>query len=163
VNQPERLVVTSVLLLMLAGCSWTKPGALPAGFQGKELFIAKPLKFRPDQFSVYFQYGRPVTQREITIWDYYCNLSLKESRSVDWILEDGRYELTGYKAYIELCDLYTCDMVNVYALKTHTGPQAEVLSCRHRTSIDDPSGYLMLELLTPSQLEAILGDKVEIQ
>jgi hypothetical protein len=149
---------------MLAGCSWTKPGPLPAGFQGKELVIANPLKFGPDQYSIYFQYGRPVTQREITIWDYYCNLLLKESRPEDWVLEQGRYELTGFKAYIELCDRGgTCDMVNEYALITYEGPQASVLSCRHRTSIEDPSGYLTLDILTPSRLEAILGDNVEIQ
>jgi hypothetical protein len=156
--------VIPLFLLMLEGCSWAKPGPLPAGFQGKELLVTKPLKFGPDQFSVYFQYGRPVTQREITIWDYYCNLSLKDSRSVDWTLEGERYGLTGFKAYIELCDFGgTCDMVNEYALKTYDGPQAEVLSCRRRTSIGDPSGYLILDVLSPSRLEAILGDNVEIQ
>jgi len=155
--------VFPLFLLMLEGCSWAKPGALPAGFQGKELLITKPLKFGPDQYSVYFQYGMLVTQREITIWDYSCNLLLKESRPEGWMLEQGRYELTGFKAFIELCDLYTCDMVNEYALHTQAGPQASVLSCRHRTSIEDPSGYLMLDILSPSRLEAILGDNVEIQ
>jgi hypothetical protein len=158
----KRSAITLLILLIVAGCSWTRPGPLPAGFQGKELFVVKPLMFGSDQYSVYFQDGIPVSQRDLTIWDYYCNLRLNESRPEAWKLEHARYKLAGFKAYSELCDRFTCDLVNEYTLGTYSGPQASVLTCRRRASIDDQSG-LLLEVLTPRQLEAILGDTVQIR
>lgn len=151
-----------ILLSLLLGCSGMRQGALPADLQGKKLVVVKPVTFAPEAFSTLFQAGLPVNQRDLTIWDYYCELRLKESRPVRWYLEEGSYALAGLKVYIRLCSRDSCDLVNEYTLKTISGPEALRMTCARRALFGEP-GNFWLEALTPDQLEAILGDALQVR
>lgn len=150
-----------ILLSLLVGCSGMKP-TLPADLQGKNLVVVKPVSFAPEAFSALFQAGLPITQRDLSIWNYHCEFRLKESRRKRWYLEEGSYELAGLKLYTRLCDWDGCDLVNEFSLNTLSGPEALRMTCARRALYADPGNYLLLPL-TPDQLEIILGDALQVR
>lgn len=151
-----------VLLSGLLACSGVNSGRLPTNLQGAELTVVKPVSFPPDAYGAIFQYGIQVSQRDLTIWNYYCDLTLRESKPSIWYLEEGQYELAGLKAYSRLCDWDGCDWVNEYTLKTLSGSEALKMTCVRRYLFGEPGNW-SYEILTPSQLNAILGDAIEVR
>jgi len=155
----------SILLILISGllaCSSMSNNRLPANLQGTELEVVKPVSFAPDAFGAIYQGGIQVSQRDLTIWNYYCDLTLKESRPSRWYLEEGRYSITRLKAYSRLCDWDGCDWVNEYTLNTISGPDALKMTCVRRYLFGEPGNWFY-EILTPSQLNAILGDAIEVR
>lgn len=62
-------------LLVLAGCS-AQPRPVPFAAPESELALERPLTFPAGATRIYFQHGRQVTERQLTVWEHHCALAL---------------------------------------------------------------------------------------
>jgi len=151
-----------LLSMSLTGCTWFKAPPVPVQFSSKELVVSSPVLMRADQYSAWFQYGKQVTQGQLTIWDDYCKVLLQESRPESWYWEDGRYRITGYSWYDDMCTRKDCDFVQRFQLETLSGLKAAELTCTYRYAFGDIQDISGPHLLSPQDLDAILGDYLNL-
>jgi len=156
-------IVLLLLTMALAACAGVSSRSVSVEFSSKEIVVGTPILMRADHFSAWFQYGEQVTQREITIWDDYCNIRIKgASRPESWYWKEGRYRITGFTWFDDMCSRKDCDLVQRYQLETLSGVEAAEISCRYRYAFGDYQALTGPHILSPQQLDAILGDYLNL-
>ena len=148
--------------IFLTACSMFKPGPVPLAFQDKVIKVDQPITMPADHFSALFQYGKLVSQRELTIWDDYCRVRLERSQPDNWQWTEGQYRITSFSWYDDLCTKLDCDLVQRYQLETLSGEKAAEIDCRYRYAFGDPWAITGPHFLSPEQLDAVLGDYFNI-
>ena len=146
----------------LTACSIFKPFPVPVGFQDKVIEVGQPITIPADHFSALFQYGKQVSQRELTIWDEYCRVRVERSEPSSWQWTEGRYRIIGFSWYDDLCTKRDCDLVQRYQLETLSGEKAAEIDCRYRYAFGDPWAVTGPHFLSPEQLDALLGEYLKI-
>lgn len=75
----------SPLLLLLAGCSaaFWQPRPVPFAESQTELVLKQPVRFPASTTRVYFQKGRAVTQRQLSVWEHHCALAIDHALDSD--------------------------------------------------------------------------------
>jgi hypothetical protein len=156
-------IVLLLLAMVLAACAGITSRSVPVEFSSKEIVVGAPILIRAEHFSAWFQYGEQVTQRQLTIWDDYCNIRIKgASRPESWYWEEGRYRIKGFNWFDDMCSRRDCDLVQLYQLETLSGVEAAELTCRYRYAFSDIQGLTGPHFLSPQQLDAILGDYLNL-
>ena len=157
-----RLVCLTLIAFFLTACSIFQPGPVPVVFQRKVIEVGQPITIPADQYSALFQYGKQVSQRQLTIWDDYCRVGVERSEPRSWQWTEGQYRITGFSWHDDLCTRRDCDLVQRYQLETLSGEKAVEIDCRYRYAFGDPWAITGPHFLSPEQLDAVLGDYFKI-
>lgn len=64
------------VLVSLVGCAQWQPRPVPYATSGSELIVQRDLAFPPGTTRIYFQHGKVVTERQLSLWDHHCALAL---------------------------------------------------------------------------------------
>lgn len=75
----------------LAGCANWKPRPVPYAAAGAELVLETALEFPADTTRIYFQRGRVVTERQLSLWDHHCALAIDHAFEQLVTIPAGRY------------------------------------------------------------------------
>jgi len=84
-SNAARALPLAPLFLLLAGCSaaFWRPRPVPFAEPQTELVLRQPVHFPAGTTRVYFQKGRAVTQRQLSVWDHHCALAIDRALDSD--------------------------------------------------------------------------------
>jgi hypothetical protein len=96
----SKAVSTEALLLVflpvaLGGCtaaSW-QPRPVPFAEPNTEFVVKRPLTFPEGATRLYFQQGRLVTQRQLSVWEHHCALAIDYALSDDVVISPGSFSV----------------------------------------------------------------------
>lgn len=151
-----------VTLSSLSACASQQSGLPSSETVGSELAVGSAASVPASDYSIWFQKGKQVSQRDIVLWDHYCNVRFSDARPQSWEWEEGRYQVIAYTWYDEYCGWDDCDLAERYNLKTLSGTPVEEITCRYRYIVHDPIAIMGPDLLSTDRLDAILGDYVHL-
>lgn len=157
-----RFILLSTFFISVTGCSMFQPGPVPVGFKDMVIEVGQPITIPAHQYSALFQYGKQISQRDLTIWDNYCRIRVEKAESQSWQWTKGRYRITGFSWHDDLCSKRDCDLVQRYRLETLAGKNAVEVECRYRYAFGDPWAITGPHLLSPEQLDAVLGEYLKL-
>lgn len=82
-----------VLCTLLVACSDLRWRPRPVPFVGAnaQLQLHQAVEFPAGSTRVYFQHGRPVTQRQLTVWEHHCALAIDHALETDLTLTPANY------------------------------------------------------------------------
>lgn len=152
--------VLPVALLMLAGCA-AQPRPVPFVAPDSELVLERPLSFPAGTTRIFFQHGRPVTERQLTLWEHHCALAL-----------DHAFDTATEVAAVRWSVAYTQQRSTVgewgfsvitYQDSVYLGASAYPVRALYCEIWTQGGGYLPTRHLTAEELAAVLGDWLRLE
>jgi len=160
VRAPCRILLAlSGLLLSACAASWNRsPSA--AFLEGMRLEIARPLPVAAEQRSIRLQQGRPIDQRQATVWDEQCRLILAKPADRAGEIGQGSYRVSRVTENdIPLSRFSFVRHVRLQ-LETLSGRPAEALECERAFEI--PLKVDERRELLPADIGEALGDWIRL-
>lgn len=153
------LLLLPGLLLTACAASWNRSPSTPF-LQGLRLEIARPLPVAAEQRSIRFQHGRPIDQRQATVWDEQCRLVLSQPAARVGEIGQGRYRvLRVTENDIPLSRFSIVRHVRLQ-LETRSGRPAGALECERAFEI--PLKVDERRELLPADIGEALGDWIRL-
>ncbi len=150
-----------IALAFLAGCqslpsdSRDRPAySLP---EGTELVLRTPLTVPAERYSVYFQLGKIVSERDFYHWEYGCKLVMKQKRPNDYALSPRRFRIERVKRSESVFGNFILIQNTRFYLSSPENPEVDKLTCSIWTNVP-PVGQISIK-----ELEKALGEYFQLE
>lgn len=149
-------VVPLFLLAGLGGCSaaFWQPRPVPYIEPDSQIIVQRPLTFPAGTTRLYFQQGRLVTQRQLSVWEHHCALAIDRALDDDIDVPPGsisvartqRRSTVGEWGYgvitYESSFYFSADAWPLYALYCEIWTQQDGYNHRHHLSAEELADLL---------------------